>query len=256
VKVIKTISISSGELIKVNVLNNTTCELVIETVGEECDVTVEVDVFVKVEASKLSLTDEFMQYEPITKREKDFKRLLTDAILHGLKDFWRPKYDPSITKDDTKICYEAGKVPAVGRSYNWWTKVAKDFYPERNSRLATRTEYIAFLGVLIKKLVEKGWNVKTAWDAICNDSKRLGNYINSESSKAILETTGQREVCGFYDLANTFKLLAEDDTANYFLLACGCYKNFSDDYPLADFYVDYNHWDAIGNYSVGLVVID
>ena len=59
--------------------------------------------------------------------------------------------------------------------------------PERASRLGIKTEYIAFLGVLIKKLVDSGWKVDDAWDAVCNDSKKLGHYWNSENAMHVPE---------------------------------------------------------------------
>ncbi len=66
-------------------------------------------------------------------REKAFKELLTKVIKFGVSDFYRPKIDPGFDKQGN-ICYQAGLRPAVGKSYNWWAKSAKEFCPERNSR--------------------------------------------------------------------------------------------------------------------------
>ena len=191
-----------------------------------------------VEASKLSLDDKFMNYKPQTNRERVFKRLISEAIKNGLKDFYRPVLDPSFNDDMTGICYEFGKQPAVGKSYVWWVDTAKEFM--QNSRLGTRYEYVAFLGVLIKKLVEKGWTVTKAWNAMCTDSKELGHYWNSDNAKRAFEDTGSREVCGFYDLANTCKILAEDKEVGGFWLAGGSYFNNSDFFTLADI-LHYNY---------------
>ena len=208
------------------------------------------DAFVLVEASKLSLKDEFMKYEPKTEREEKFKKELTEAIKKGVKDFWRPKYDPSFNEEGTRICFVAGKKPAVGKSYNWWNKVAKAFCPERNSRLGTKSEYVAFLGVLIKRLVANGWSVEYAWNAVCNNSKELGHYWNSEDAKHTFEATGSREMCGFFDLANTFKILAENEKAGGFWLTSGNYDVGSNFYPLAGFYYcdcrDQGFGDCVG----------
>ena len=184
------------------------------------------DTFVLVEASKLSLKDEFMKHKPKTDAERKFKELLTKAIQTGIKDFYRPRMDPSFSEDGG-ICYKAGLKPAVGKSYNWWNKVAVEFYPERHSRLGTRLEYVAFLGVLIKKLVDSGWTVENSWNAVCNDSRQLGHYWNSKNAKHDLEPTGSREICGFFDLANTYKILARDEEAGGFWLAGGdCNNNW------------------------------
>ena len=175
--------------------------------------------------------------------------MLCETIKSGVKDFYRPVLDPSFNDDGTGICYEFGKKPAVGKSYNWWEKAAKKF--DSSCRLGTRYEYVAFLGVLIKKLVENGWSLSNAWKAVCKDSKALGHYSNSWNKKNAFEDTGSREVCGFFDLANTFKILSEDDkTGVLFWLAGGGYYGHSDNYPLAglryDFYRDCDRNDSVG----------
>ena len=130
--------------------------------------------------------------------------------------------------------------------------------PDRHSRLGTKYEYIAFLGVLIKKLVEEcKWSVAEAWHAVCNDSKELGHYLNSEYSKCSFEDTGMREICGFFDLANTFKILAEDedDSIGAFLLAGGTHDLFSDDYSLARLGGRSTNCDNCCTMSVGWFVL-
>ena len=191
------------------------------------------DIFVLVEASKLSLDDGFMKYEPTTRCERELKELLEEAIRSGVKDFYRPCLDPSFNEDGG-ICYKAGSKPAVGRSYNWWKEAAEGFMPERGSRLGTRLEYVAFLGVLIKELVSEGMSINQAWNAVCNDSKELGHYWNSKNAKYEFEPTGARKVGRFYDLANTCKILAEDEEAGGFWLAGGSCISDSYDGPLAD----------------------
>lgn len=248
------IKVSGAKVTNAMVMPDGTCKLTIEIVNAVSNVTeLKDDMFVLVEASKLSLNDEFMQYTPKTDEEREFKMLLEKAIKSGLKDFKRPKYDPSFNEGG--ICYESGKAPAVGKSYNWWNQAAKEFKPEYNSRLGTKTEYVAFLGVLIKRLVESGWSVKKAWDAVCNDSKELGHYWNSENAKHDFESTGCREICGFYDLANCYKILAEDEEAGGFWLAGGSCDDDGYDLPLADlFHGNDRNFDDYN--SVGWLVLD
>jgi len=258
------IKISGGRITNAKVLDDGICKLTIETVAQNEPVAAVVaqentaaenpqDAFVFVEASKLSLKDEFMKYKPKTAREEKLNKQLTEVIKNGIKDFWRPKYDPSFNEEGTGICYVEGKRPAVGKSYNWWNKVAKAFCPERHSRLGTKSEYVAFLGVLIKKLVESGWEVEEAWSAVCNDSRELGHYWNSQNAKHAFEDTGSREICGFFDLINTYKILAYDEEAGGFWLAGGIYGNYGDCYPLADLGL----WNIQGDnddYGVGWLV--
>lgn len=185
------------------------------------------DVFVLIEASKLSQDDDFMKFEPKNYKIKEFKKELEDVIQKGVKDFYRPIIDPSFSEGKKSICFNKGKEPAVGKSYNWWKKIAKTLIPERGSRLGTKSEYIAFLGVLIKHLVSSGWTKENAWSAVCYDSKGLGHYRDSENSKRQFELTGSRQIWIFYDLANASKILSPDNSENdVFVIAGGCYAHF------------------------------
>lgn len=213
------------------------------------------DVFVLIEAESLSIKDEFMQHEPKTKREEDAKKLICDAIRSKVKNFYRPKYDPSFFlngKGKVDICFKAGEYPALEMDFDWWVETAINYNRERNSRLGNRFEYAAFLGVLIKNLVLEGKTVEWAWHAVCDNSRELGNYHNSENFNPD-EPTGSRYICGFYDLGNTYKILADEDEEDSFWLAGGyCFADGSE-YPLADVTYHYNYIDGFYN-SVGWIV--
>lgn len=247
-----------GEIVKIEKLSDGTgvvmqkvAEVNEEKVSKVCE---NEDLFVRIEASKLSLQDKFMQYEPQTKREKEFKALLTEVIRGGVKDFYRPRIDPCFDCD-SEICFIAGNEPAVGKSYDWWEEIAKRFNPNRKSRLGTKSEYVAFLGVLLKKLIEEGWSKGKAWNAVCNDSKKLGHYWNSENAKHDFETTGSREICGFFDLANAYKILAEDIDAGGFWLAGGVCNFDCIGYPLAGLGHCFERYCNL-NDSVGWLVLE
>ena len=224
-------------------------------VSKEKIVRSSVETCVLIEASKLSLEDKFMQHEPKTKNAKELKALLKEVITCGIKDFWRPRLDPSFDNDENGIRYVAGNKPAVGRSCTWWETKAKAYNPKCISRLGTRLEYVAFLGVLIKALISEGWDVADAWNAVCNDSQKLGHYRDSENAKHDFEPTGSREICGFYDLANTYKLLADDKEAASFWVAGGDCFNYSYYIPLADF-VRNNGQDCDNYRGVGWLVLE
>ena len=248
------IKVSSGRIISAKLMPNGTAKLIVELPVTEVKTTGN-GIIVLVEASKLSLQDEFMRYNPQSEKSKEFKNLLTKVINKGIKDFYRPVMDPYASMDGD-FFYAAGNKHAVGHLYDWWEKKAMEFDHDRRSRLGTRYEYVAFLGVLIKSLVEYGWKTADAWKAVCDDSKELGHYWNSENAKHSFETTGSREVCGFYDLANTYKILAEDEDekAGGFWLAGGFYFNGSNGNPLADL----SHFDYrfdCSNCSVGWLVL-
>lgn len=176
-----------------------------------------------VESSKLSLNDDFMKHKPKTEEEKEFKETLIKVIKTGVDDFYRPRMDPAFfDRTMKKVKYMPGKRPAIGKSYIWWEKTIK------NSELSfgTKSQYVAFLAVLIKKLVAEGWTVDEAWNAICNDSRKLGHYRDSYNAKQRFEDTGSREICGFFDLGNTCKILAKDEETGGFWKAGGnCYTS-------------------------------
>ena len=235
-------------LFKEDILMKTTAEMKIEVSNARKS---NVDEGILIETSKLSLKDAFMRYKPKTEAEKKFKAILTDVIKTGIEDFYRPAMDPSFSdKEKTKIHYMAGEKPAVGKSYNWWKETVKD----SKMCFGTKAQYVAFLGVLIKMLVDKGWTVGEAWDAVCNDSKKLGHYWNSDNAKHQFEDTASREICGFFDLANTYKILAEDEAAGGFWLAGGCCSNGSVNFPLADLALYFNYCNG-RNHSVAWLVL-
>lgn len=192
------------------------------------------DLFVLVEASKLRLKDDFLQFDPETEGEEKLKNRLIEVIKKGVKDFWRPICDPSFNEDETGICFVVGKTPAVAKSYSWWEKAAREFCPERKSRLFTEPEYVAFLGVFIKKLIESGLKTEEAWYTVCSNSNEIGHYCDSKNAKHLFEETGSRGICGFYDLGNTYKILAgSEEWSDCYWLVGGYWLNSGAYNPIA-----------------------
>lgn len=202
-------------------------------------------IFKKVPASELSLEDDFLKYTPKTEEEKKFKREVKKVIKAGVHDFWRPVCDPSID-DKGCICYEPGQMPCLDKSYMWWVDNAKKYAPEHGSRLGTKFQYIAFLAVLIKELVASGKSVEWAWDAVCNDSKELGHYWNSNEAKLDNEPTGSREICGYCDLANNYKVLARNKKDGRVWVLEVVYDERGNDCPLSNLKLleRYEHCDC------------
>ena len=221
------IEISNARISNATIMPDGTCKLELEVemaTQKQNNNEIANDECILVEASKLSLKDVFMSHKPKTKKEKEFKAILTEVIKSGIEDFYRPVMDPSFADGaKIKIHYNAGDLPATGKSYNWWEETVKD----SKWCLGTKAQYVAFLGVLIKMLVAKGWTCCEAWDAVCNDSKKLGHYWNSDNAKHQFEDTGSREICGFFDLAN-------DEEAGGFWLAGGSFSGSGNYHPLAD----------------------
>ena len=186
-----------------------------------------------VKASTLSLEDEFLKHEPETNQQTRFKNALISAIKSGLSDFRAQRMDACFDEEGN-ICFKAGMKPAVGKSPNWWKETAKKFMPEKGSRLGTTKERIAFLGLLIKYLIEeKGYTVSNAWKAVCDQSKDLGHYWDSENAKHDFEDTGSRQVGEWYDLANTCKITIDDEAGGFPFVGGFCSYNGCL-YPLAN----------------------
>lgn len=233
------IEVSKGRINLPNNLPDGIYKLVMEseTCATKCTATMaqQCKEFVRIPASELSLAEcWFSNFRPDTLAEENFYKEVKEVIKEGVKDFWRPKYDPSLTEDGTKICYLPGKKPITGKNYEWWNERTKEFNPKCKSRLGTKSEYVAFLAVLIKSLVASGWEMANAWNAVCNDSKELGHYCNSRNAKDTFEYTGSRRICEFYDLGNTIKMLAKDKQNDRLWLTSGSYKAYSTVSPLAE----------------------
>jgi len=226
----------------------------VERVSEETE---DGELFVLIEASKLSMDDELMQHEPNSREEIWLKRRLKVAIMSGVADFWRPRMDPTLDEEGN-ICFKAGKKPVVDKGYNWWSVNAKKYCPERHSKLGTWKQYIAFIGVLIKTLIAEGWTMDEAWNAVCNDSNKLGHYWDDEhpqDTKRGFEPTGSRAVAGFFDLANTHKILEKtEDYGGVYWLASGCYVYDSYGKPIASLSRD-DDFERPNEYAVGWIVL-
>lgn len=194
---------------------------------------------------------EWLEHQPTSRRQKEILDLYQDAKAKGrLHAFSCMTIDTSVK--DGKLVYQKGLPIKTGFSQRQWAKMLKDYNPSRNSRQMTRTEYACRNLYLIQKLVESGYEIAEAWEAVCDDSRKIGHYRNSDNPKNGFEPTGSREVCGFCDLGNAWKFLAEDpwEEAGGFWAAGGNFSNGSGNYPVADLYrsnyVDYDDGNGVG----------
>lgn len=211
------------------------------------------DTFIFIEAEKLSINDEFMKYTPKTESEYRLKEAIKSVIARKIKNFYKPKFDPSFSEDENMISFVPNKKPAIGRTYKWWIKTAREYNPEHSSRLGTIFEYYAFLGVLIKKLVATGSDAEWAWNAVCNNSIELGHYKNSENAKCDVELTGSRDICGVCDLGNVYKMVAGYREYTFFRFG-GCFYSFSYNEYLSKF-IHESCYGTDSYYGVGWIVL-
>lgn len=203
-----------------------------------------------VNTSENGFYDKVLNYKSENDNIQEFIKAIREVQQVGIEPFYRPVMDPSIEGD--KVVYKKGKKPAVGYSFNKWVKAVKAMpaVEGKSWKLGTEYQYYAFLVQLINQLVAIGWDVKRAIEAVVLDSKELGHYWNSKNALHDLEMTGNREICGVCDLANTYKLLTcSNEEVGGLWLAGGCCVNLSYYYPLADLYhgdfVDHDSYDTV-----------
>ena len=212
-----------------------------------------------VRASTLSLEDEFLKHTPESENQRKFKNRLVEAIKSGLKDFRAQCMDPSVDEKDN-ICFLANVNPSSNKSPNWWKKNAKKFMPEKGSRLGTLEERIAFLALIIKYLIdEKGYSIRDAWIAVCDDSKDLGNYKNTERGGKP-DTTRKHQIGKWFDLSNTSKFLYDEELGEFsFISTYWGYESYVS--PLATITImdcleyDESYFDTEFAYAVGWIVL-
>ena len=212
------------------------------------------ETFVLIEASKLSLEDDFLKYEPKTVCQEQFRIKVRGAIRRGVKDFWKPRMDPSFNAKGDGITFEFFRKPAVGKTYKWWKRAAKKYSPARKSRLGTEDEYVAFLAVLMKLLLANGWPIEEVWSAICDDSSKLGQYLTKTEEESQLQYVGTKEIYGFFDLGNTHKMLHWNGESGGLCLAGGCFEILGSDIPLATVLMRV-YFPNVANSTVGWVVL-
>ena len=209
---------------------------------------------VKIDTTTEGFYDNVLNYSSKNGDIQAFIGAVREVQEVGVEPFYRPVMDPSL--EDGNVVFKKWK-PAVGYSFNFWKHKAEEMPAVEGKRwhIGSEYQYYAFLTWLINQLVATGQGIKGAIEAVVLDSKELGHYRNAKNALQDFETTGSREVCGVYDLANAYKLLAcSNEEAGGFWVAGGDYRNFGDNFPLAGLDncdgVDYGD-----DYGVGWLVL-
>lgn len=223
-------------------------QLIVGGILTETELTAEFET-ITVEGSDSQIYFDMLKYAPASETEKEFLEFLNEAVDAGVKTFKVPVCDPSIDENGS-LQFVAGCKPAVGYSYNELKEIAI----KNGVQLGSKKQYVIFLATIIHRLVEEGWSKADAFFAVCTDSTQLGHYWNSEKARHYFEVTGSRKIAGKCDLANTYKILRNDEKASVFWVASGDYGNFGNFYPLADLCLS-NDCDNRCNYGVGWFVL-
>lgn len=223
-------------------------QLIVGGISTETELTAEFET-ITVEGSDSQIYFDMLKYAPASETEKEFLEFLKEAVDAGVKTFKVPVCDPSIDENGS-LQFVAGCKPAVGYSYNELKEIAI----KNGVQLGSKKQYVIFLATIIHRLVEEGWSKADAFFAVCTDSTQLGHYWNSEKARHDFEVTGSRKIAGKCDLANTYKILKNDEKAGGFWFAGGGYYGDGGDDPLAYLNLCCNY-DNHCNLSVGWFVL-
>ena len=223
-------------------------QLIVGGISTETELTAEFET-ITVEGSDSQIYFDMLKYAPASETEKEFLEFLNEAVDAGVKTFKVPVCDPSIDENGS-LQFVAGCKPAVGYSYNELKEIAI----KNGVQLGSKKQYVIFLATIIHRLVEEGWSKADAFFAVCTDSTQLGHYWNSEKARHDFEVTGSRKIAGKCDLANTYKILKNDEKAGGFWFAGGGYYGDGGDDPLAYLNLCCNY-DNHCNLSVGWFVL-
>ena len=223
-------------------------QLIVGGISTETELTAEFET-ITVEGSDSQVYFDMLKYAPASETEKEFLEFLNEAVDAGVKTFKVPVCDPSIDENGS-LQFVAGCKPAVGYSYNELKEIAI----KNGVQLGSKNQYVLFLATIIHRLVEEGWSKADAFFAVCTDSTQLGHYWNSEKARHDFEVTGSRKIAGKCDLANTYKILRNDERAGGFWVAGGIFNVGGDIRPLADLCLC-NYYDGRYDGSVGWFVL-
>lgn len=238
--------------------------IIVKTIGEEkvvrkniIDENMEVQIFERifpvVRASQLSLKDRFLKHNPESYNQRMYKDMIIKAIKSGLTDFRAPIIDPSFNAEG-HICYKTGGELAGGKSAIWWEEELKNFMPNKNSRMGTDIQRYAWIGLLIKKLIEEEkYTVSKAWEAVCDNSRKLLHYFDFDNTECEIECTESKKISKWYDLSTSSKI-TKRDYAN-FLLFGGYVEAFEKIYILKNI-LQINDKNRVYDFAIGWLVLD
>lgn len=149
-----------------------------------------------VKASKLNVEGAFMKRLPKTDSERDLMIALA-VLMQDAKDFYCFKRQTFVDSIGMVVGYNIIPDSLEGLSYNQWVAIARGLDYDKNSRIGSKREYILLLGVLLKELVNDGWSIDDAWEAVCNSTDMLLKSCETKGDIPIL-----------IDIVKTSKMLA------------------------------------------------
>lgn len=192
------------------------------------------------------MSDMFLRHEPKTENQQLFYDKLVENIKEGCKIFRVAKIDPSITAEG-KIFYEKGSEPAHVLPTKL-EKVAREYAPEKNSRLGSEQERIFYIAQAMRTMYNAYYHlgkfsVSDLWSYFCDGAfGKLGAYRDSEvwyfnkiweagTGQPALFEWGKEYSTVFCDWAGTYKIGMEN---NKLILMGGCRNDYSFEKPVTN----------------------
>lgn len=153
--------------------------------------------------------------KPKTPNQKAFLKYVSEALTVITYDYKISTIEAS--QKNGKLYFEEGNGVARGINFELWEKMAKNYWPKKNSRMATLYELLLWYAYRVAK---EYWTL----EYVCDDSSLEGNYCDSPKPSHTFDLSGKREVGGFYDgTGNTKKLVTH---GNVYAI-CGGDSTFS-----------------------------
>jgi len=164
-----------------------------------------------------------IRQNPKTEEEDFYLYVLKQADEDFIKSFRIQNTEVSVNENG--IYYRRGDKVGINHSLGEWKKMAEEFFPEANSKIATLKQQFLFYALRNTKYF---WSIED----VCNNSSKFGNHWDSYRPTHSFESSGKRIAAGYYDgIGNTSKVCMYDDKV---FAICGgyCTKN-GEDWPLA-----------------------
>lgn len=186
--------------------------------------------FTKITAEDREKVKEWLaQQTNASARANYFLRIVKMAVQEVNYDYWIANLEPSVKYEE--IYYAEGENVGIGFSSKQFAQMAKEYAPERGSRLSTLYELFIWYSL---RIVNGLWTLKY----VAQDSSSAGNYWDAPDSSHEIEKTGARKCGGYADgQGNTCKIVTIEDR---FLLVGGYYDCNGHEYYVAYVRSDFN----------------
>lgn len=200
--------------------------------------------FVKVYSHEIEELKEWLKIQKCKgKKAKTFIKRVRAYCKMVKGDYLIATLEPCVINDN--IYYIEGENVGVGYTTKQWENMAKNYWPERQSRLSTTGELLIWYAIRIMKGL---WTIEEA----VKDSTNIGNYLEAENASKTLDRVGAKMCGGYYDgQGNTCKIVLD---YKQFSTIGGRYCDYGDEYPITEIDEECNP-QICQNYGTGIVVI-